>query len=160
MNWLPTSRAEDAVDPAREPLPTEVVLEIDDPDPLRLVDVEEDPPNPENPWFAGLDSSGKSRPVRVILLNHILWYLPLPPSSLRLAPTAAALALLWCRLSPWNKGQERDFETRVAIWTFPATEVGVRRRMMYLLGLVEEASGPSGLSGARWSSACGVGGRS
>ena len=51
------------------------MLEIDDPDPLRLVavDVEDDPlpPKPENPSFAGLDSSGKSRPVRIILLNHI-----------------------------------------------------------------------------------------
>jgi hypothetical protein len=73
MNWFPTSTAEDAVDPAVEPPPKEVVLEIDDPDPLRLVDVEDDPPpKPENPSFAGLDSSGKSRPVRVILLNHIL----------------------------------------------------------------------------------------
>jgi hypothetical protein len=75
MSWLPTSTAEDAVDPVVEPLPPpkESVLEIDDPDPLRLVDVEDDPPpKPENPSFAGLDSSGKSRPVRVILLNHIL----------------------------------------------------------------------------------------
>ena len=73
MDWFPTSIAEDAVDPAVEPPPKEVVLENDDPDPLRLVDVEDDaPPKPENPSFAGLDSSGKSRPVRVILLNHIL----------------------------------------------------------------------------------------
>ena len=148
------------MDPAVDPPPKEVVLEIDDPDPLRLVDVEDDPPpKPKNPPFAGLDSSGKSRPVRVILLNHILWYLPLPPSSLRLTPTAAALALLSCKLSPWNKGQARDFETEVAIWTFPATEVGARRRIMYLLGLVREVSAASGLLGARWSSACGVGGR-
>ena len=73
MNWFPKSTGEDAVDPAVETLPKEVVLEIDDSDPLRLVDVEDDPPpKPENPSFAGLDSSGKSRPVRVILLNHIL----------------------------------------------------------------------------------------
>ena len=73
MNWFPTSTAEEAVDPAVEAPPKEVVLEIDDADPLRLVDVEDDPPpKPENPSFAGLDSSGKSRPVRVILLNHIL----------------------------------------------------------------------------------------
>jgi hypothetical protein len=73
MNWFPTSTAEDAVDPAVEPPPKEAVLEIDDADPLRLVDVEEGPPpKPENPSFAGRDSSGKSRPVRVILLNHIL----------------------------------------------------------------------------------------
>jgi hypothetical protein len=72
MNWLPTSTAEDVVDPAVEPAPKEAVLEIDDADPLRLVDVEDDPPKPENPSFAGRDSSGKSRPVRVILLNHIL----------------------------------------------------------------------------------------
>jgi hypothetical protein len=73
MNWFPTSTAEDAMDPAVEPLPKEVVLEIDDPDPLWLVDVEDDPPpKPENPSFAGLDSSKKSRPVCVILLNHIL----------------------------------------------------------------------------------------
>jgi hypothetical protein len=56
-------------------------------------------------------------------------------------------------------GQESDFETEVAIWTFPATEVGARRRIMYLLGLVMEVSVASGLLGARWSSACGVGGR-
>ena len=160
MNWFPTSTAEDAVDPAVEPPPKEVVLEIDDADPLRLVDVEDDPPpKPEKPSFAGLDSSGKSSPVRVILLNHILRYLPLPPSSLRFAPTAAALALLSCKLSPWNKGQKKDFETEVAIWTFPATEVGARRRIMYLLGLVRGVSAAFGLSGARWSSACGVGGR-
>jgi len=73
MNRFPTSTAEDAVDPTVESPPKEVVLEIDDRDPLRLVDVEDDPPpKPENPSFAGLDSSGKSRPVRVILLNHIL----------------------------------------------------------------------------------------
>lgn len=73
MKWFPTSTAEDAVDPAVEAPSNEVVLEIDDSDPLRLVDVENDPPpKPENPSFAGLDSSGKSRPVRVILLNHIL----------------------------------------------------------------------------------------
>lgn len=73
MNWFPTLVPEDAVDPAVEPPPKEVVLEIDDPDPLRLVDVEDDPPpKPENPSVAGLDSSGKSKPVRVILLNHIL----------------------------------------------------------------------------------------
>jgi hypothetical protein len=30
---------------------------------------------------------------------------------------------------------------------------------MYLLGLVRGVSAASGLSGARWSSACGVGGR-
>jgi hypothetical protein len=73
MNWFPTSTAEDGVDSAVEPALKEVVLEIDDADPLRLVDVEDDPPpKPENPSFAGLDSSGKSRPVRVILLNHIL----------------------------------------------------------------------------------------
>jgi hypothetical protein len=73
MNRFPASTAEDAVDPAVEPAPSEAVLEIDDSDPLRLVDVEDDPPpKPENPSFAGLDSSGKSRPVRVILLNHIL----------------------------------------------------------------------------------------
>jgi len=47
----------------------------------------------------------------------------------------------------------------VAIWTFPATEVGARRRIMYLLGLVREVLAVSGLLGARWSSACGVGGR-
>lgn len=47
----------------------------------------------------------------------------------------------------------------MAIWTFPATEVGARRRIMYLLGLVREAFVASGLSGARWSSGCGVGGR-
>ena len=73
MNWFPTSTAEDAVDPAVELALKEAVLEIDDADPLRLVDVEDGPPpKPENPSFAGLDSSGKSRPVRVILLNHIL----------------------------------------------------------------------------------------
>ena len=73
MNWFPTSTAEDAVDPVVEPPPKEVVLDTDDTDPLRLVDVEDDPPpKPENPSFAGFDSSGKSRPVRVILLNHIL----------------------------------------------------------------------------------------
>jgi hypothetical protein len=73
MNWFPTSTAGDAVDPAVEPRPKEVVLEMDDSDPLRLVGVEDDPPpKPENPSVAGLDSSGKSRPVRVILLNHIL----------------------------------------------------------------------------------------
>ena len=73
MNWFPTSTTEDAVDPAVEAPPREVSLEIDDPDPLRLVDVEDDaPPKPENPSVAGLDSSGKSRPVRVILLSHIL----------------------------------------------------------------------------------------
>lgn len=61
------------MDPAVEAPSNEVVLEIDDSDPLRLVDVENDPPpKPENPSFTGLDSSGKSRPVRVILLNHIL----------------------------------------------------------------------------------------
>ena len=42
--------------------------------------------------------------------------------------------------------------------TFPATEVGARRRIMYLLGL-GEFSAASVLLGARWSSACGVGGR-
>ena len=73
MNWFPTSTAEDAVGAAVEPPSKEVVLEIDAPDPLRLVDVEDDPPPKlDNPSFAGLDSSGKSRPVRVILLNHIL----------------------------------------------------------------------------------------
>ncbi len=73
MSWSPVSAAEDAVDPAVESPPKGVVLEVDDPDPLRLVDVEDDsPPRPENPSFAGLDSSGKSRPVRVILLSHIL----------------------------------------------------------------------------------------
>ena len=73
MNWSSASTVEEPVDPAVEPPPKEVVLEIDDPDPLRLVDVEDDPPpKPENASFAGLDSSGKSRPVRVILLNHIL----------------------------------------------------------------------------------------
>jgi hypothetical protein len=73
INWFPTSTAEDAVEPAAEAPPKEVVLEIDDADPLRLVDVEDDPPpKPEKPSLAGLDSSGKSRPVRVILLNHIL----------------------------------------------------------------------------------------
>lgn len=39
----------------------------------------------------------------------------------------------------------------MAIWTFPATEVGARRRIMYLLGLVREVSAASGLLGA-----CGV----
>lgn len=70
--WLRTSTAEDDVDPAAEPPPKEVVLETDDVDPLRLVDVDDEPPKPENPSVAGLDSSGKSNPVRVILLNHIL----------------------------------------------------------------------------------------
>ena len=56
-------------------------------------------------------------------------------------------------------GQERDFETEVAIWTFPATEVGARRRTMYLSGLVREVTAVSDLLGARWSSAWGVGGR-
>ena len=73
MKWLPTLIAEDAVDPAVELPAKEVVLETDDSDPLRLVDVEDDPPpKPENYSFAGLDSSGKSRSVRVILLSHIL----------------------------------------------------------------------------------------
>ena len=61
LKWFPTSAAEDAVDPAVESPLKEVVLEIDDPDPLRLVDVEDDPlPKLENPSFAGRDSSGKS----------------------------------------------------------------------------------------------------
>ena len=47
----------------------------------------------------------------------------------------------------------------MATWTFPATEVGARRRIMYLLGLTREVSTFPGLLGARWSSACGVGGR-
>lgn len=73
MNWFPTPTEADAMDPAVEPLLKEVVLAVDDPDPLRLVDVEDDTsPKPEKPSFAGLDSSGKSRPVRVIFLNHIL----------------------------------------------------------------------------------------
>jgi hypothetical protein len=138
------------VDLAVESTSREVVLEVDDPDPLRLVDADDLTPNPENPSVAGLDSSGKSKPVRVILLNHIRWYLPFPPSLLRLAPTVAALALLSWRLSPWDKGQEREAATEVAIWTLPATEVGARRRMMYLLGLVKGLSVVSGLSGARW----------
>ena len=73
MNWFPTLTPENAVNPTVEPRPREEVLEIDDPEPLRRVDVDDElPPKPENPSFAGLDSSGKSRPVRVILLNHIL----------------------------------------------------------------------------------------
>jgi hypothetical protein len=73
MNWFPTLTLEDAVDSAVEPPLREVVLEIDDADPLRLVDADDEPPpKPENPSFAGRDSSGKSSPVRVILLNHIL----------------------------------------------------------------------------------------
>lgn len=112
-----------------------------------------------NPLVVDLGSSGKSRPVRVILLNHILLYLALTPSSLRLAPTAAALALLSCKLPPWHRGQDRNFETEVAIWTFPPTEINVRRRMIYLRGLLREVSTASDLSDARWSSACGVGGR-
>ena len=68
MNWFPTLTLEDAVDAAAE-----VVLEIDESEPLRLVDADDEPPpKPEKPSVAGLDSSGKSRPVLVILLNHIL----------------------------------------------------------------------------------------
>jgi hypothetical protein len=40
-------------------------------EPLRLVDVEEVPPKPENPSVAGLDSSGKRRPVRVSFDSHM-----------------------------------------------------------------------------------------
>ena len=44
---------------------------------------EEAQPNPLNPSFAGRDSSGKSRPVRIILNSHMRRYLvsSLPPSS-------------------------------------------------------------------------------
>ena len=39
-------------------------------EPRRLVEVDA-PPKPENPWFAGRDSSGNRRPVRVILESHM-----------------------------------------------------------------------------------------
>ena len=64
---------DDAVDPAVEPTSNELELEIEEPDPLRLVEVDDGPPpKPENPSIAGLDSSGNNNPVRVILLIHIL----------------------------------------------------------------------------------------
>ena len=43
-------------------------------DPRRLVDVDDGPPNPEKPSFAGRDSSGNRSPVLVTLDNHIRWY--------------------------------------------------------------------------------------
>jgi len=39
-------------------------------DPLRLVDVDDAPPNPEKPSVAGRDSSGNSSPVRVSFESH------------------------------------------------------------------------------------------
>ena len=40
-------------------------------DPLRLVEVDNLPPKPENPWVAGLDSSGNRSPVRVNFESHM-----------------------------------------------------------------------------------------
>ncbi len=40
-------------------------------DPLRLVEVDNLPPKPENPWVAGLDSSGNRSPVRINFDSHM-----------------------------------------------------------------------------------------
>lgn len=50
---------------------SEVVEAIELLEPRRLVDSDELPPNPVNPSVAGLDSSGKRRPVRVNFESHI-----------------------------------------------------------------------------------------
>ena len=43
-------------------------------EPRRLVEVDDDPPNPEKPPLAGRDSSGNRRPVLVIFESHMRWY--------------------------------------------------------------------------------------
>ena len=46
---------------------------IELPEPRRLVEVDDAPPKPANPWllFAARDSSGNRRPVLVIFESHI-----------------------------------------------------------------------------------------
>lgn len=71
------------------------------------------------------------------------------PCSSRLdPPTLAALAAVSCRLSPWKSGQDKAFETDLAICTLPATAVEAEMRIIYLVGFVLSDEG-SGLSGRR-----------
>jgi hypothetical protein len=140
-------------------------------EPRRLVEVEDPPPNPENPSLAGRDSSGNKRPVLVIFDSHIRWYLasfapeaglcpsPSIPTGCLTAPTLAALADVSWRLSPWKRGQERELATDLAIWTLPAMAVEATMRTMYFEGLLDDSDEGSGLSGRRWSIAWGVWGR-
>jgi len=55
---------------------------------------EEAQPNPLKPSFAGRDSSGKSKPVRIILNNHMRRYLVSSPHIPPLSPSAPPVTLI------------------------------------------------------------------
>jgi hypothetical protein len=130
-------------------------------EPRRLVEVDDAPPKPEKPSFAGRDSSGNRWPVLVIFESHMrsyrasfapdatAWSSPSAPAERLGAPTLAALAEVSCRLSPWKSGQDRALETDLAICILPATAVEAMMRIMYFDGFVFPLDARSGLSGRR-----------